>query len=80
MSVNTMCGIAGFLFNPNGYTDAMGVLQRMTDAVAHRGPDDEGHWIDEVRGAALGHRRLSIIDLSRMGHQPMVWHSEWGAC
>jgi asparagine synthase (glutamine-hydrolysing) len=44
-------------------------LQRMTDAVAHRGPDGEGHWIEGPIG--LGHRRLSIIDLSAAGHQPM---------
>jgi asparagine synthase (glutamine-hydrolysing) len=44
----------------------------MTDAIAHRGPDDEGAWLDELAGVALGHRRLSIIDLSSAGHQPMA--------
>lgn len=43
----------------------------MTDSLHHRGPDDTGHWIDEEAGIALGHRRLAIIDLSPLGHQPM---------
>lgn len=47
------------------------VLKGMTDAIAHRGPDGEGHWIDGNVG--LGHRRLAIIDLSPGGHQPMEW-------
>jgi asparagine synthase (glutamine-hydrolysing) len=48
----------------------------MTDALAHRGPDDSGAWIDSAAGIALGHRRLSIVDLSPHGHQPM--HSACG--
>ncbi len=44
----------------------------MTDTLTPRGPDDRGIWIDEARGIALGHRRLSIIDLSPLGHQPMT--------
>jgi asparagine synthase (glutamine-hydrolysing) len=60
-----MCGIAGFV----GQGDR-GVLQRMTDAIAHRGPDDDGHWIGESAGVFLGHRRLAIVDLSG-GAQPM---------
>ena len=60
-----MCGIAGFV----GRGD-LGVLRRMTDAIRHRGPDAEGHWSDESAGVFLGHRRLSIIDLSG-GAQPM---------
>ena len=60
-----MCGIAGFA----GRGDR-GVLRRMTDAIAHRGPDAEGHWAEESAGVFLGHRRLSIVDLSG-GAQPM---------
>lgn len=44
----------------------------MTDAMAHRGPDDSGVWVDQAAGVALGHRRLSIQDVSPLGHQPMV--------
>lgn len=67
-----MCGIAG-LWRPTGSNAdlATGVLRRMTDALAHRGPDADGHWIDPERGVALGHRRLSIVDLSPTGAQPM---------
>jgi hypothetical protein len=60
-----MCGIAGF----TGSGDT-GILQRMTDAIAHRGPDADGHWVEESAGVFLGHRRLSIVDLSG-GAQPM---------
>jgi asparagine synthase (glutamine-hydrolysing) len=64
-----MCGITG-LINLNGAPVSPIILQKMTDAIAHRGPDGEGHWIEGNVG--LGHRRLSIIDLSPAGHQPMI--------
>lgn len=64
-----MCGICG-IFNFNGEPVSPVCLRRMTDAIAHRGPDGEGFYIDRFIG--LGHRRLSIIDLSEAGHQPMV--------
>ncbi|MBI2725882.1 MAG: asparagine synthase (glutamine-hydrolyzing) [Polaromonas sp.] len=64
-----MCGIAGIV-HLNGASVAPPVLQKMTDAIAHRGPDGEGHWIEGNVG--LGHRRLAILDLSPAGHQPMV--------
>lgn len=64
-----MCGIAG-LVNLDGTPASPVVLRRMTDAIAHRGPDGEGQWIEENVG--LGHRRLAIIDLSPAGHQPMI--------
>ena len=64
-----MCGITGII-DLTGAPVSPVVLQRMTDAIAHRGPDGEGHWVEGNVG--LGHRRLSIIDLSPAGHQPMV--------
>lgn len=63
-----MCGIAG-IFHLNGAPASSVILKRMTDVIAHRGPDGEGHYIDGPTG--LGHRRLAIIDLSPAGHQPM---------
>lgn len=65
-----MCGIAGFL---GGMAiDAAQVVARMSDALEHRGPDDSGVWTDAAAGIALAHRRLSILDLSASGHQPML--------
>ena len=64
-----MCGIAG-IFNLNGEPASPNILKKMTDAIAHRGPDGEGHYTDGFVG--LGHRRLAIIDLSPAGHQPMI--------
>lgn len=63
-----MCGIAGIL-NSNGEPVSQIYLRKMTDVIAHRGPDGEGHFIDGSVG--LGHRRLAIIDLSPAGHQPI---------
>ena len=68
-----MCGIAGFVAasrSASGNSDA--VAEQMAACLAHRGPDDRGVWLDAEAGAALVHRRLSIIDLSPAGHQPMV--------
>ena len=70
-----MCGIAGFL-GARGSAEPDGLLRGMTDAVAHRGPDDAGLWTDCDAGVALGHRRLSILDLSAEGHQPKTSASE----
>lgn len=64
-----MCGIAGYI-NLNESPADPSVIRRMTDVIRHRGPDGEGHWVEE--NVAIGHRRLSIIDLSHAGHQPMV--------
>jgi asparagine synthase (glutamine-hydrolysing) len=52
------------------------VVRGMCDALVHRGPDDSGEWIDAAAGVAIGFRRLSIIDLSPAGHQPMLSASE----
>jgi asparagine synthase (glutamine-hydrolysing) len=68
-----MCGVAGFFQFGGGNEAAMIANARaMTDAVAYRGPDDFGIWVDAASGIALGHRRLSIVDLSPAGHQPMT--------
>lgn len=64
-----MCGIVG-IFNLDERAVSPVLLRQMTDAVAHRGPDDEGYSIDGAIG--FGHRRLAIIDLSPSGHQPMM--------
>jgi len=64
-----MCGICG-IFNLNGEPVSPIILRKMTDAIAHRGPDGEGFYVDSFIG--LGHRRLAIIDLSPAGHQPMI--------
>ena len=64
-----MCGIV-VVFNLNGEPVSPVLLRTMTDAIKHRGPDSEGFYVDSFIG--LGHRRLSIIDLSRTGHQPMM--------
>jgi asparagine synthase (glutamine-hydrolysing) len=69
-----MCGIAGWI-DLKGRTDRHGlefIAARMADSLSHRGPDDHGVWADPETGVALGHRRLSILDLSLAGHQPML--------
>ena len=72
-----MCGIAGFLGGRwQGRQDAAATLARMNDALRHRGPDQSDLWIDEDSGLGLAFDRLSIIDLSPAGYQPM--HSASG--
>ena len=72
-----MCGFAGFLdrsetTSPDQLREIAG---RMIESLRHRGPDDGGVWTDDLTCVALGHRRLSILDLSPAGHQPMVSRS-----
>lgn len=70
-----MCGIAGIWMAGGKEGDGLALDQTvkgMSDAIAHRGPDDAGVWVDAAVGVGLGHRRLSIIDLSPAGHQPML--------
>ncbi|WP_326536471.1 asparagine synthase (glutamine-hydrolyzing) [Pseudorhodoferax sp.] len=68
-----MCGIAGFLLtHARTGLDWPGTLGAMGNAMAHRGPDDEGSWCDQQAGIGLVHRRLAIVDTSACGHQPMV--------
>ena len=70
-----MCGIIGFWGTAGGGEAALAVIaENMSTCLTHRGPDSSGVWVDESAGLALGHRRLSIIDLSPAGHQPMVSH------
>jgi asparagine synthase (glutamine-hydrolysing) len=64
-----VCGVAGVI-NSDGRPVELSDLRRMTDSIQHRGPDGEGHWQEDSVG--LGHRRLSIIDLTDSGSQPMV--------
>jgi asparagine synthase (glutamine-hydrolysing) len=73
-----MCGIAG-IWNfraEETYDRLISRIDRMNDALRHRGPDAEGRWIDAPAGIALGHRRLAIVELSAAGAQPM--HSASG--
>ena len=68
-----MCGITGFWEVPiRSKNELNKIALSMANAIAHRGPDDSGVWSDQNVGIALGHQRLSIIDLSPAGHQPMV--------
>lgn len=65
-----MCGITGFISKNLKKND----LKKMTDALSHRGPDASGYFFDQDKGVALGHRRLSILDLSESANQPMSSH------
>ena len=70
-----MCGIAGiFSFTAlfSSFDEARQVVGRMTTSLAHRGPDADGIWTDQDGRCILGHRRLSIIDTSSAGRQPMT--------
>lgn len=73
-----MCGISGFLDTSRrcGTHEHQRTVLKMVNTLHHRGPDDVGAWADAEPGIALGHRRLSIVDLSPEGHQPM--HSVCG--
>jgi asparagine synthase (glutamine-hydrolysing) len=67
-----MCGIVGILGGAEGQSSNIALLQKMANAIKTRGPDDAGYWTDGDCRVGLGHRRLSIVDLSPAGHQPMV--------
>src|SRR5262245_27358576 len=73
-----MCGFSGFVEKPGlrSADETAAIVKRMADSLSHRGPDDEGLWVDARAACALGFRRLAIIDLSEAGHQPMVSASE----
>jgi asparagine synthase (glutamine-hydrolysing) len=72
-----MCGLAGYLgVGACGAGEAASItLKRMADTIVTRGPDDSGVWYDCDAGIGLAHRRLSILDLSAAGHQPMACHT-----
>ena len=63
-----MCGITGFV--SNNKIDEI-IIKRMSNMISSRGPDKLGFWSDNASGIAFGHRRLSILDLSQAGNQPM---------
>ncbi len=68
-----MCGIAGIVeYGAAERTISHALLQRMSDVIAHRGPDDEGQWLSRACNAGFAFRRLAIVDLSPNGHQPMT--------
>ena len=71
-----MCGIAGVYGGNFLSTGCENILRQVGNVIAHRGPDDSGIWFDKNAGVGLVHRRLSILDLSPAGHQPM--HSASG--
>ena len=65
-----MCGFSG-VFNHRESGNIVEAIHRMNDSITHRGPDDSGVWVDQNARLALGHRRLSVVDLSQAGAQPM---------
>jgi asparagine synthase (glutamine-hydrolysing) len=68
-----MCGVAGFWDRQPGSADELRArVATMSDTLRHRGPDDAGTFVDDAAGVALGTRRLAILDLSALGHQPMA--------
>ena len=72
-----MCGITGFVDirqSKKSY-DSKRIIEHMTDVLKSRGPDDKGIWINKKDNICLGHRRLSIIELSNLGKQPMTSHN-----
>jgi asparagine synthase (glutamine-hydrolysing) len=68
-----MCGIAGMISQAHGNMST--ILAAMADSIKHRGPDSSGTWFDNVAGVGLAHRRLSILELSELGNQPMITES-----
>lgn len=67
-----MCGIAGFVHLGSTNDASVSQLTTMLGTLQHRGPDDSGIWVNAEQGVGLGHRRLSVLDLSPTGHQPMT--------
>ncbi|MHB8073335.1 asparagine synthase (glutamine-hydrolyzing) [Desulfosporosinus fructosivorans] len=69
-----MCGISGII-NKRNETVTIDEIEKLTEIIKHRGPDDGGYFFGE--SLALGHKRLSIIDPSDSGHQPMLWYNKY---
>ncbi len=67
-----MCGISGLIGWPGSGHDGQLTIKKMTNSLHHRGPDDSGLWINPKKKLYLGHNRLSILDLSKSGSQPMT--------
>ena len=67
-----MCGVSGFFSSNQDTFLGQNVIRAMTQNLKHRGPDNENNWINIEDSIALGHNRLSIIDLSNKGNQPMI--------
>ena len=67
-----MCGISGIWLSEKSTINREKLLSDINSALDHRGPDDSGIWFDDSPNFGLAHKRLSIIDLSKAGHQPMV--------
>ncbi len=67
-----MCGISGLIGWPGLNDDGLLTIKKMTNSLNHRGPDDNGIWKDKDNRIFFGHNRLSIIDLSKNGKQPMI--------
>lgn len=71
-----MCGISGLIGWPGSGYDGQLTIKKMINSLDHRGPDDNGFWIDQNKKIYLGHNRLSILDLSKSGKQPMISFSK----
>lgn len=73
-----MCGIVGFLKGQSffgNHCESQSIIEEMSSRIAYRGPDDSGFWVSSQDQVALGHVRLSILDLTENGHQPMISQS-----
>lgn len=71
-----MCGLAGVFLSNLSPAPISDIVEAMAESLRHRGPDSGGSWVDTQQGVGLSHRRLSIVDLSEHGHQPMVSQDE----
>ena len=67
-----MCGISGLIGWPGSGHNGQLIIKKMIGSLHHRGPDDNGFWIDHKKKIYFGHNRLSILDLSKSGSQPMT--------